>query len=198
MSQQAQNEYYGDEARWRWTSPTRSTRRSRDLFAAGADIVQLDEPWLQSRAEQARELRASPAINRALDGVAGTTALHTCFGYAARRARPAARLPVPRRAGRLRRRQLAIEAAQPQLDLAVLDALAGQDHRRSACSTSPTPEVETPEDVAERIRRALDVRDRPSGCRSRPDCGMKYLPRDVAFGKLRALVEGARVATGRA
>ena len=132
---------------------------------------------------QAREF-ALAAIDRALAGVAGTTALHTCFGYAARRPRQAGRLPVPRRAGRLRRRPASpIEAAQPRLDPSVLEPIAGKTIVARRARPVDDDAVETPDDVAARIEAALEVVP-PERLQVGPDCGMKYLPREVAFAKL--------------
>ena len=162
----------------------------RDLFAAGADIVQFDEPYLQARVEDAEKYGVE-AVNRAFEGVGGTTALHVCFGYAAmvsdKNADGYSCLPLIER---IRVDQVSIEAAQPKLDLA------------AALNTLPTKTVmvgvldlgdetpETPEQVAERIRRALDT-IAPERLIAAPDCGLKYLPRESARAKLRALGEGA-------
>jgi 5-methyltetrahydropteroyltriglutamate--homocysteine methyltransferase len=161
-----------------------------DLFAAGADVVQLDEPWMESRAEQARRY-AVATLERALDGVRGTTALHICFGYPAfvPDHPPAytflselAASPVD---------QISIETAQSNLDLDVLDTLAAKTVILGVIALD-TAEVETPETVAERIRRALPHKAIGELIVA-PDCGMKYLPRDAAFAKLEALVAGARM-----
>ena len=166
----------------------------RDLFAAGADIVQIDEPWLQSRAEKAREF-ALPAIDRALHDVPGTTALHTCFGYAhVVHDRPDG-YPFLAELKDCAADILAIEAAQPRLDVAVLEPLAGKTVAVGVLDLSD-PEPETPEQVAERIEAALAV-IQPERLQVGPDCGMKYLPRDLAFAKLRALVDGARIVRER-
>jgi 5-methyltetrahydropteroyltriglutamate--homocysteine methyltransferase len=167
----------------------------RDLFAAGADIVQIDEPWLQSRAEKARAF-ALPAIDRALAGVGGTTALHTCFGYAhVVHDRPPGYPFLDELAG-CAADILAIEAAQPKLDPAVLEAIAGKTVVVGVLDLSDDAPVETPEVVAERIAAALQAIP-PERLQVGPDCGMKYLPRDVAFAKLQALVAGAQIARGR-
>jgi 5-methyltetrahydropteroyltriglutamate--homocysteine methyltransferase len=166
----------------------------RDLFAAGADVVQIDEPWLQSRAEKARAF-ALPAIDRALDGVGGTTALHTCFGYAhIVHDRPPG-YPFLAELKDCAADILAIEAAQPRLHVAVLEPLAGKTVAVGVLDLSD-PEPETPEQVAGRIDAALQVIP-PERLQVGPDCGMKYLPRDLAFAKLRALVAGARLVRDR-
>jgi 5-methyltetrahydropteroyltriglutamate--homocysteine methyltransferase len=194
MSQQAYNEAYDDEAELALDFAAAVNEEVRDLFAAGADIVQIDEPWLQSRAEKARAF-ALPAIDRALDGVGGTTALHTCFGYAhVVHDRPPG-YPFLAELKDCAADILAIEAAQPRLDVAVLEPLAGKTVAVGVLDLSD-PEPETPEQVAERIEAALAVIP-PERLQVGPDCGMKYLPRDLAFAKLRALVDGARIVRER-
>jgi 5-methyltetrahydropteroyltriglutamate--homocysteine methyltransferase len=188
MSQQAYNEAYADEAELALDFAAAVNEEIRDLFAAGADIVQIDEPWLQFRVAQAREF-ALPAIDRALDGVGGTTALHTCFGYAhVVHDRPDGYPFLAELAG-CAADILAVEAAQPRLDPAVLEPLAGKTVIVGVLDLSD-PEPETPEQVAERIEAALTVIP-PERLQVGPDCGMKYLTRDQAFAKLRALVQGA-------
>ena len=194
MSQQAFGEAYDDEAELALDFAAAVNEEVRDLFAAGADIVQIDEPWLQSRAEKARAF-ALPAIDRALDGVGGTTALHTCFGYAhVVHDRPDG-YPFLAELKDCAADILAIEAAQPRLDVAVLEPLAGKTVAVGVLDLSD-PEPETPEQVAERIEAALAVIP-PERLQVGPDCGMKYLPRDLAFAKLRALVDGARIVRER-
>jgi 5-methyltetrahydropteroyltriglutamate--homocysteine methyltransferase len=188
MSQQAYNEAYADEAELALDFAAAVNEEIRDLFAAGADIVQIDEPWLQFRVAQAREF-ALPAIDRALGGVGGTTALHTCFGYAhVVHDRPDGYPFLAELAG-CAADILAVEAAQPRLDPAVLEPLAGKTVIVGVLDLSD-PEPETPEQVAERIEAALTVIP-PERLQVGPDCGMKYLTRDQAFAKLRALVQGA-------
>jgi len=165
------------------------TRKS-GLQAAGADVIQLDEPWLQARAEEARRL-ALPAIHRALDGIPGPTALHLCFGYAyVARDKPNRYAFLPELTSS-KVEQISIEAAQPNLDLATLDRLGDKTVIFGVISMGD-PEPETPETVAARIRAALAhlpaERLIPA-----PDCGMKYIPRDLAFAKLKALAEGAAI-----
>ena len=194
MSQQAHDEAYADEAALAMDLAAAVNEEVRDLFAAGADVVQIDEPWLQARAEKAREF-ALPAIDRALEGVAGTTALHTCFGYAhVVHERPPG-YPFLAELGDCAADVLAIEAAQPRLDPKVLEPLAGKTVIVGVLDLSD-PESETPEQVARRIEAALTV-IAPERLQVGPDCGMKYLPRDLAFAKLRALVEGARIVRER-
>jgi 5-methyltetrahydropteroyltriglutamate--homocysteine methyltransferase len=194
MTQQAYNEAYDDEAELAMDLAAAVNEEVRDLFAAGADVVQIDEPWLQSRPEKAREF-ALPAIDRALEGAPGTTALHTCFGYAhVVHDRPSG-YPFLAELGACTADVLAIEAAQPRLDVSVLEPLAAKTVIVGVLDLSH-PEPETPEVVAERIEAALRVIP-PDRLQVGPDCGMKYLSRDLAFAKLRALVEGARIVRER-
>jgi 5-methyltetrahydropteroyltriglutamate--homocysteine methyltransferase len=162
----------------------------KDLFAAGADIVQIDEPYMQARPEKARQYGLK-ALNRALDGVRGTTAVHICFGYAAViHQKPSGYSFLPEFAG-CSCDQVSIEAAQPNLDCSVLASL-DQKKIMIGCLDLNDLSIETPQVVVERIRRAL-----PFVAKERvilaPDCGMKYLPREVADGKLRSMVEAARM-----
>jgi 5-methyltetrahydropteroyltriglutamate--homocysteine methyltransferase len=194
MSQQASDEFYGDEAALAMDFAAAVNDEVRDLFAAGADIVQIDEPWLQSRAEKAREF-ALPAINRALEDVSGTSALHTCFGYAhVVHDRPDGYPFLAELAG-CRADIIAIEAAQPGLDVAVLESLAPKTVAVGVLDLSRET-AETPDEVASRIGAALRVVP-PERLQVGPDCGMKYLDRELAFAKLRALVEGARLVRER-
>jgi len=189
MSQQSSNEFYASEAELAMDLAAAVNEEVRDLFAAGADVVQIDEPWLQSRADKAREF-AIPAINRALEGVDGTTALHTCFGYAhIVHDRPPG-YPFLAELASCAADVLAIEAAQPRLDVSVLEPLADKTVIVGVLDLSD-PLAETPEVVASRIEAALRVIP-AERLQVGPDCGMKYLSRDLAFAKLRALVEGAR------
>jgi 5-methyltetrahydropteroyltriglutamate--homocysteine methyltransferase len=194
MSQQASNEFYDDEAALALDFAAAVNEEVRDLFAAGADIVQIDEPWLQSRADKAREF-ALGAINRALEGVSGTTALHTCFGYAhVVHDRPAG-YPFLAELASCDADIIAIEAAQPKLDLSVLEPLADKTVAVGVLDLS-SELAETPEEVAARVRAALEFIP-AERLQVGPDCGMKYLPRSLAFAKLRALVEGARLVRER-
>ena len=189
MSQQAFNEHYPDARGLALDLAAAVNEEVHDLFAAGADVVQLDEPWLQARAEAAREY-AIEVIDRALEGVTGTTALHTCFGYAHLvTERPPGYAFLDELDG-CRADQLAIESAQPGLDLAILDAIADKTVILGVLDLS-RPDAETADEVAAHIRRALEhvPADR---LQVAPDCGMKYLPRELALAKLQALVDGAR------
>ena len=195
MSQQAANEAYDDEAELAMDLAVAVNEEVRDLFAAGADIVQIDEPWLQSRADKARAF-ALPAIDRALDGVTGTTALHTCFGYAhVVHDRPDG-YPFLAELADCAADAIAVEAAQPNLDLRALEPIAGKTVIVGVLDLSDDAPVETPEQVAGRIEAALQVIP-PERLQVGPDCGMKYLSREVAFAKLRALAEGARIVRER-
>jgi len=194
MSQQASNEAYDSEAELALDFAAAVNDEVRDLFAAGADIVQIDEPWLQSRAEKAREF-ALPAIDRALEGVAGTTALHTCFGYAhVVHDRPDG-YPFLAELADCAADIIAIEAAQPRLDMAVLEPLADKTVAVGVLDLS-SEVAETPDEVAARIAAALNHIP-AERLQVGPDCGMKYLPRSLAYAKLQALVEGARLVRER-
>jgi 5-methyltetrahydropteroyltriglutamate--homocysteine methyltransferase len=189
ISQQAKNEAYVDDAGLALDLAAAVNDEVRDLFAAGADVVQLDEPWLQARPEQAREY-AVPAINRAVEGIEGTTALHTCFGYAhIVRDRPPG-YSFLAELNDCAVDQLAIESAQPKLDPQVLLEIESKTIILGVLDLSDHM-PETADQVAGRIEAALEFVP-PERLQVAPDCGMKYLPRDAALAKLRALVEGAR------
>jgi len=190
ISQQVLNDYYRDDKTLALDIAAAINEEIKSLQAAGADVVQIDEPYLQARPEQARAYGVE-VINRALEGIEGPTALHLCFGYAA---------IVPDRPDRyaflteLREcvvKQISIEAAQPHLDLSVLRQLDNKTIIVGVLNLGDM-EVETPETVAARIRSALQYVE-PERLILAPDCGMKYLTREVASGKLCALVEGARI-----
>jgi 5-methyltetrahydropteroyltriglutamate--homocysteine methyltransferase len=190
MSQQAQNDFYEDEEELAIDYAAAVNAEIKDLFAAGADIVQIDEPYMQARPDKARKFGLK-AFNRALDGVAGKTAVHICFGYAAIiHVRPEGYSFLPELANSPVR-QISIETAQSGLDCAVLAKLPGKDIILGVLDLSDMT-VETPDIVAARIRRALKYAPAEHIVVA-PDCGLKYLPRDVAFGKMRAMVEGARI-----
>ena len=194
MSQQAQNEAYPDDASLAQDLAAAVNEEVHDLFEAGADVVQIDEPWLQARAEQGREY-AIAAINRALEGVRGTTALHTCFGYAHMVHERPPGYPFLAELNDCAADQLAIEAAQPRLDPALLGQISGKTVILGVLDLSD-PVAETAEQVAERIEAALEF-IAPERLQVGPDCGMKYLSREVAYAKLRALVEGAALVRER-
>ncbi len=188
MAQQAQNDYYPDREAAAFGYAEAVNEEVRDLFAAGADIVQLDEPYLQARPDEARGYGVA-VVNRALEGAGGTTAVHICFGYAAIiHDRPAGYSFLPELAT-ARADQVSIETAQSGLDCSVLSTLEGKTVILGVLDLNDlTPE--TPDQVLARARKALAYV--PAGrLVLAPDCGMKYLPRDVAFGKLTALSEAA-------
>ncbi len=188
MSQQAQNDFYASEEEAAMDYAAAVNEEIRDLFAAGADVVQVDEPYMQARPEKARQYGLR-ALNRALEGVTGTTAVHICFGYAAIiHDRPSGYSFLPELAD-CSCKQVSIETAQSNLDCSALKPLSGKQILLGVIDLSDM-NVEAPETVANRIRRALPYVDARNIIAS-TDCGMKYLPRDVAAGKLRALVEGA-------
>ncbi|MGQ0428368.1 MAG: uroporphyrinogen decarboxylase family protein [Gammaproteobacteria bacterium] len=189
MSQQAQIDHYGGSRELAAMDYAAAVNAEiRDLFSAGADIVQVDEPYLQARPEEARAFGLA-ALNRALDGVRGTTAVHVCFGYAAIiHARPSAYSFLPELAG-CACRQVSLETAQPHLDCSILKSLAGKQIILGVINLG-SHEVESPETVAARVRKALPF-VRAEDLILAPDCGMKYLPREVAIGKLRSMVAGA-------
>ncbi|MCA3346594.1 MAG: 5-methyltetrahydropteroyltriglutamate--homocysteine methyltransferase, partial [Roseomonas sp.] len=188
MAQQAQNDFYKDEAEMALDYAIAVNAEIRDLFAAGADYVQVDEPYMQARPEKARQYGLA-ALDRALEGIEGPTAVHICFGYAAIiHARPTGYSFLPELC-KCRVQQISIETAQSNLDTSVLKNFPDQTIILGVLDLA-SHKVETPEIVAGRIRRALQHIDAGRIILA-PDCGMKYLPRDVAFGKMRAMVEGA-------
>jgi 5-methyltetrahydropteroyltriglutamate--homocysteine methyltransferase len=190
MAQQAQNDFYADEEAMALDYAEGVNAEIRDLFAAGADVVQVDEPYMQARPEKARRYGLK-ALERALDGIEGETAVHICFGYAAIiHERPSGYSFLPELCN-CRVRQISIETAQSNLDCAVLETLRGKTIILGVLDLG-THAVETPEVAAARIRRALP-HVAPEKVIVAPDCGLKYLPRAVAFGKMRAMVEGARI-----
>jgi 5-methyltetrahydropteroyltriglutamate--homocysteine methyltransferase len=190
MSRQAKNEYYKDEEELVMDYAAAVNAEVRDLKAAGADVIQLDEPWMQARPEEARQL-ALPAIDRALEGIPGPTALHLCFGYAyVARDKPNRYSFLSELTGTVAQ-QISIEAAQPNLDLADLDGLGDKKVIFGVISMGDAA-PETPEVVAARIRAALTHLP-AERLIAAPDCGMKYIPRNLAFAKLSALAEGAAI-----
>jgi 5-methyltetrahydropteroyltriglutamate--homocysteine methyltransferase len=190
MTQQAQDDHYRDERNLALAYAEAVNEELRDLKAAGADVVQIDEPYLQARPEAAREY-AVEAIDRALDGIAGETVLHTCFGYAHVVKDRLTGYPFLGELGDCAATHLSLEAAQPNLDPEVLRPLGDKTIVLGVLDLGSS-EVETPELVAERIRRALAVVP-PERLVVAPDCGMKYLPRERAFRKLEAMVAGTRL-----
>jgi len=188
MSKQAQDDYYKDEEAMALAYADAVNAEIKDLFEAGADVVQIDEPWMQQHPQKARQYGLK-ALNRALDGVTGTVAVHLCFGYAAVvHDKPSGYSFLPELEGS-KAQQISIEAAQPKLDLKVLRELPSKTIILGVIDLADMT-IETPQVVAERIRRALPhvPADRVVVA---PDCGMKYLPRPVAFAKMKAMAEGA-------
>ena len=191
MTQQAQDDFYGDERALALAYAAAVNEELRDLKAAGADVVQIDEPYLQARPDAARAY-AVEAIDRALDGIEGDTVLHTCFGYAhVVHAKPEG-YPFLRELDGCRATHLSLEAAQPGLDAAILSDVPSKAILFGVLDLGDES-VETPEAVAARVERALAVigSDRLVVA---PDCGMKYLPRERALRKLEAMVAGAELA----
>ena len=190
MSKQAQNELYKSDESMALDYAAAVNDEIKDLFAAGADVVQIDEPWMQQHPEKAREYGLK-ALDRALDGVTGTVAVHLCFGYAAIVHEKPAGYSFLAELETSKATQISIEAAQPKLDLDVLKKLPSKTIILGVIDLLDM-NIETPETVAARIRMAL-----PHVPAERiviaPDCGMKYLPRDVAFGKMQAMVRGASI-----
>jgi len=195
MAQQAQNDFYKDEAEMAMDYAAAVNEEIRDLFAAGADIVQIDEPYMQARPEKARQYGLD-AVNRALDGIEGTTVVHMCFGYAAMvgNAKPN-RYAFLDELNACRCTQVSLETAQPRLDCSTLGALNGKKILLGVTDLGDMT-VESPATVAARIEAALPYVPAENIIVA-PDCGMKYLPREVAAGKLRAMVEGAGIMRAR-
>ena len=189
MSQQAQNDYYDSDAEAALDYAKAVNEEIRDLFAAGADVVQLDEPYMQARPEKAREYGVE-ALNRALDGIDGTTCIHICFGYAALiHERPEGYSFLPE-LEKTCCSQVSIETGQSGLDCKVLESLPGKQILLGVLDLS-TEEVETVASIKARVERALEYVE-PGRILLAPDCGMKYLSRDAAFGKLSAMSQAAR------
>jgi 5-methyltetrahydropteroyltriglutamate--homocysteine methyltransferase len=190
MSAQCQDDFYHDGRSLALDYARAVNAEIKDLFAAGANIVQIDEPWMQSRPEPARSYGLE-ALNTALDGVAGTTAVHICFGYAAMVKDKPDGYSFLSELDRSAADQISIEAAQPKLDLSILRQLPSKTIILGVLDLSDLS-VETPAAVADRIRKALTV-IAPERIVVAPDCGLKYLPRNVAYGKIQSMVEGTRI-----
>lgn len=190
MSQQAQNDFYKSEAEMAMDYAAAVNEEIRDLFAAGVDIVQIDEPYMQARPEKAEEYGLE-ALNAALDGVTGETAVHICFGYAAIiHARPEGYSFLPQMAN-CKCSSVSIETAQSNLDTTVLETIPDKTVILGVLDLSDMS-IETPEKVAERIRRGLEHHPAEKIVVA-PDCGLKYLPRDIAFAKMKAMADGAAI-----
>ena len=190
MSQQAQNDFYKSDEEAAMDYAAAVNEEIKDLFKAGADIVQVDEPYMQARPEKARQYGLK-ALNRALENVSGVTAVHICFGYAAIiHARPEGYSFLPEFAG-CSCKQISIETAQSKLDCSVLNSLSSKQIMVGCIDLSDMT-IETPQQVVERLKKALRY-VKPENVIVAPDCGMKYLPREVAYGKMKAMVEGAKL-----
>jgi 5-methyltetrahydropteroyltriglutamate--homocysteine methyltransferase len=191
MGKQVQDDFYRDEEALAMDYAVAVNAEIKDLFAAGADVVQIDEPWMQQHPDKARAYGVK-ALDKALEGVTGTIAVHLCFGYAAVVHDKPSGYSFLAELDQCKAQQISIEAAQPKLDCSVLSKLPSKTIILGVIDLSDLA-VETPQTVAERIFRALPYvgADRMIIA---PDCGMKYLPREVAFGKMVAMVEGARIA----
>jgi 5-methyltetrahydropteroyltriglutamate--homocysteine methyltransferase len=190
MSIQAKDFHYNDEVAVAMAYAAAVNEEIKDLFAAGADIVQIDEPYMQARPDQARAFGVD-AINRALEEVSGTTGVHLCFGYSALVKNKPEGYSFLAELENSKADYVSIETAQPVLDLAILEKLPSKTIVVGVIDLS-TNEIETPEIVSERIRRVFPHVP-PERVIVAPDCGMKYLPRDVAYGKLKAMVDGTRM-----
>ena len=190
MAQQAQNEYYPDRESLAMDYATCVNEEVKELFAAGADVVQLDEPWVRTDPEAAGRYGVT-AINKALDGINGTTAVHLCFGYAAMVQGKSSRYAFLTELENSVVHQISIEAAQPKLDLAVLQKLPTKTIVLGVLDLSDM-RIEAPESIAARLREALRYVP-PERLMVAPDCGMKYLPRAIAYRKLKAMTLGAAI-----
>jgi 5-methyltetrahydropteroyltriglutamate--homocysteine methyltransferase len=190
LAQQAKNEFYADEEEMARDYAIAVNAELRELQATGVDVLQLDEPWVRTAPEKATRYGIR-AINRALEGITGPTVVHLCFGYAAVvQTKPTGYSFLPQLAATIAQ-QISIEAAQPKLDLGVLRDLAGKQILLGVLDLGD-PVIETAEQVAARIRNGLRYVE-PANLIVAPDCGMKYLPRAIAFGKLKAMVAGAAI-----
>ena len=190
MSQQAEDQHYNDPAALAMAYASAVNDEIQDLFAAGADVVQIDEPWVQARPEPAKEY-AIPAINRALRGIDGTTALHLCMGYAAMIKDRPEHYHFLEELSECTVDQISVETAQPNLDLSVLQPIANKTIILGIINLDDMA-VESEQLVASRIERALEYIPLQNIILA-PDCGLKYIPRDIAYAKLEALVAGTRL-----
>ncbi len=190
LSQQAKNEFYKDEEEMAMDYAAAVNAELRELKATGVNVVQLDEPWVRTAPDKAARYGVR-AINRALEGIPGPTVVHLCFGYAAVVHNKPTGYAFLEQLADTSAQQISIEAAEPKIDLGVLSALSGKQVMLGVLDLG-SAEVETPEQVAERIRAGLRF-VAPERLIPAPDCGMKYLPRARAFGKLQALARGAAI-----
>ena len=191
MGQQVKDEFYGDAEAMCIDYAAAVNEEAKELVKAGADVIQLDEPWLRNNPEEAKRY-AVKVINRALEGITVPTVVHLCFGYAAvvKGGKPTGYAFLPQLADSIAQ-QISIESAQPKIDLSVLKELNPKKVMLGVIDLAD-PEIETPQKVAERIRAGLKFLS-PDKLLPAPDCGMKYLPRATAFGKLKALADGAAI-----
>jgi 5-methyltetrahydropteroyltriglutamate--homocysteine methyltransferase len=195
MSQQAQNDFYESAEEAAMDYALAVNAEIKDLFAAGADIVQIDEPYMQARPERAREYGLK-ALNCALEGIAGETAVHICFDYAAIiHERPSGYSFLPELSASPVK-QVSIETAQSNLDCSVLKSLPNKKIM-VGCVDLSDPKVESPQTIVARVRRAMAYL-RAEDIVLAPDCGLKYLPREVADGKIRSMVQAANILRSRA
>jgi 5-methyltetrahydropteroyltriglutamate--homocysteine methyltransferase len=190
MTQQVKNEHYQDQEELAMDFAAAVNEEARDLQKAGADVIQLDEPWLRNDPEAAKRF-AVKAINRALEGITVPTVVHLCFGYAFLVSNKPTSYFFLSELADSKAQQISIESAQPKIDLGVLKDLSGKKIMLGVINLGDQI-VETPEQVAERIRSGLKHVS-PDRLIPAPDCGMKYLSRAVAFGKLKALADGAAI-----
>jgi 5-methyltetrahydropteroyltriglutamate--homocysteine methyltransferase len=190
LSQQCQDDFYGDEEALALDYAAAVNAEIRDLFAAGIDVVQIDEPWMQARPDRAKRYGVA-ALDRALDGVSGTTAVHICFGYAAMVKEKPTGYSFLSELEQSAARQISIETAQPDLDCSVLETLPSKTIILGVLDLSDAT-VERPETVAARIRRALAFVPAKRVIVA-PDCGLKYLAHETAFGKMQAMAAGAAI-----
>lgn len=194
MSQQAQNDFYENLGDAAMDYAAAVNEEIKDLFAAGADVVQIDEPYMQARPEAAREYGIA-ALNKALEGVKGFTCVHICFGYAAIiHHRPEGYSFLPELEGAACS-QVSIETAQSKLDCSILKTLPSKNIMLGVIDLSDK-NIETPEIIVQRTERALEFVP-PERITLAPDCGMKYLPRETAFGKLKAMCDAAEILRSR-
>lgn len=190
MSQLAIDEHYGDEEALIMAYADAVNAELRDLKRAGCDVVQIDEPYLQAKPEKAKKYGVA-GIDRALEGIEGVTIVHMCFGYAYAVKEKPSGYSFLSELDRCCSRQVSIEAAQPKLDVRAIEDLPSKTILLGVLDLGD-PEIETAEAIAARIRRALEHVP-PERLAIAPDCGMKYLPRATAFGKLKAMAEGAAI-----
>jgi 5-methyltetrahydropteroyltriglutamate--homocysteine methyltransferase len=190
LSRQVQNDFYRDDEELAMDYAVAVNQELRALKATGVDVVQLDEPWVRTAPEQAIRYGIK-AINRALEGIEGPTVVHVCFGYAAVVAEKPSGYSFLAELADTTAQQISIEAAQPRLDLGVLRELAGKTIMLGVLDLND-PSVESAQTIAGRLRDGLRF-VAAERLVAAPDCGMKYLARETAFGKLRSMAEGAAI-----